>query len=63
MRPKCAATDFPSIEVRPRDWAELGGMVQRAARRALAVYLVEAAARTAGTPAQRHRSITRSDGR
>jgi hypothetical protein len=31
----------------PKDWADLGAMVQRAARRALAIHLVEAAAQTA----------------
>ncbi len=33
----------------PKDWTDLGAMVQRAARRALAIHLVEAAAQTAAT--------------
>lgn len=38
-----------SMAAPPKDWTDLGAMVQRAARRALAVHLVEAAAQTAAT--------------
>ena len=46
---------------RPKDWAQLGSMVQRAARRAMAVYLVEAAAQTAAAGIDDEPPIMRSN--
>lgn len=45
----------------PKDWVQLGGLVQRAARRAMAVYLVEAAAQTAAVGVDDEPLVTRSN--
>ena len=50
----------PTMAPRPKDWAQLGSMVQRAARRAMAIYLVEAAAQTAVVSIDDEPPITRS---
>ena len=62
MTVKPLSAPDPWITGRPKDWAELGGMVQRAARRAMAIYLVEAAAQTAATGTDHDPPVMRSDG-
>ena len=49
------------MAARPKDWAQLGGVVQRAARRAMAIYLVEAAAQMEVTSIDHDRPVTRSN--